>query len=80
MNLGIIDIYQNDPDKFIDDQKYIFQYVCWLLSEHEGTNIQKSITQISNAQLDRWSNSHVLTYITIFIYIRHVKYNVKLLN
>ena len=43
-----------------------FQYHRWLLIEYKATNKQKSPTQVSNAQLDGGSKSHVFTDINIF--------------
>ena len=48
-----MDVYHNDSDKFIDEPEDFYQYFCWLLREHKRTNIQKGITHIGNAQLDR---------------------------
>ena len=55
-----------------------YQYHWWILSEHEVNNIQTSITNLRNSQLDVWSKSYVFINITMFPYIRTVKWNVKI--
>ena len=52
MTSGLVDIYHNYPDNLFDDPEDFHKYPCWLLGEHDGTNIQISITHIRNAQLD----------------------------
>ena len=73
-------VYHNGPDNFMDQPEGFLQYICWLLSEHKGTNIQTSINQIGNAHLDRVSNSHVFTNINMFNYTRPVNWKVQIQN
>ena len=75
MNSGLVTVHNNHPEKLIDDLDDFFQYCIWLLSGHEGNIIQKNNTQVRTSQLDGGLNSHVFTEITIFTYIRPVKWN-----
>ena len=80
MNSGLMTIHHNDPDNFIDKPEDFSQYHRSLLCEHEFINIQTSITQVRNTQLDGGSNSHLFSNITIFTYTRPEKCNVKITN
>ena len=80
MNLGLITVHHNDPDNFIDDPEYFFQYYIWVLCVHEVKKIQTIPTHIRNSQLQGGSNSHMFNYITMSTYIRHVKCNLQILN
>ena len=73
-------VHHNDPDKFIGNPEDFRQYHRWLLSEHRGNNIQTSPIPVRNTQLDGGPKVHVFTYISMFTYIRHVKYNVQIIN
>ena len=65
MNPGLLDVNNNDPENFIDKPEYFHQYCWWILSEHEGTNIQTSITHIVNEQLYEGSNPHMFADINM---------------
>ena len=75
-----MDVSHNDPDYFIEDPEYFSQYCCWLLNEHKRTNIQTNVKHIGNAQLGGGSNWNMSNEITMFTYIRPVKWNVHILN
>ena len=75
-----MDLYHNDPDKFIDNPEYFSHYICGFLSEHKVTNTQKIIDYIRYAQLYGGSDSHVLTNINMSTYKRYVKCNVQIIN
>ena len=47
-----MNVDHNDPDKFIGNPDKFYQYIIWILCKHSVTNIQTSITHISNAQMD----------------------------
>ena len=80
MNPGVMDMYQNDPDTYIDDPDEFRLYHRWLLHEQKKENTSTSITHNIIAQLDVGSNFYVFTKTNMFIYICHVKWNMKILN
>ena len=73
-------VYHNDPENFIDDSEYFFQYRSSILSGHKGNKLNPTTIKFITAQLDGESNSNVFTNITMFAYIRHVKCNVQFAN
>ena len=75
-----MNIHQNNTDNFINNIEYHFQYCSWIISEHDGNNIQTSPTHIINEKIYVVSNSQVFTVITMFTYIRPVNCNVQILN
>ena len=64
----------------IDDPEYFSQYRSWHKIGHEGKTLHPDTTQVSTAQLDVLSNSHMFIDITIFTCIIPVKCNVQILN
>ena len=52
MKSGLMNVNHNYPDNLIDEADLFCQYICLLLREYKGTNIQTSHTQVRNAQLD----------------------------
>ena len=80
MSSGLMTVHNNDPDNFIDDPEYFHQYPSWIISGHGGNTLQKNTNQVSTAQLDGGSKSHVFANITMFTYIRPEKWNVQILN
>ena len=73
-------VHHNILDKFIEDPEYFPHYQSWLILEHENTNVQKSPTQFSNAQLDVESNSQMFNGIIMFTYTITIKFIVQILN
>ena len=72
MKSGVMEMYHNDPDTYTDDPEDFWHYCSWLLHGHRGNNIQTSISNTNNDQLDLISNSQVFTNIKIFTYIHPV--------
>ena len=68
MKSGLMNVYHNNPDNFIDNWEYLHQYWCLILSKHKCINIQTSITQIINAQLNEWKTPTCLIISICFLH------------
>ena len=80
INSGIINVLHKYPENFIDNQEHFRWHHSWILSEHKRNKSQTIPTQVKNVQLNGGSNYHMFTGITMFTYIRPVKFNVKIKN
>ena len=77
MNSGVVNMYHNDTDTYIDDPEDFFQYLSWIQRDHAVKKIQTSITHNINAQLYVGPNSHMFKNINMFTYVLSAKWNLK---